>query len=658
MSAKYKKSKDRTFVNPYNFVAINRKKIEQKRIEETYKDKELLHTGYLDCVLVARTPLAIPDLPDNTENMHDFFSIGKKKEKQYAIPGSSLRGMIRSVYETITDSCLSTMKPETHLFTRVETGEAYNSGILKEEDGEWKLYDAELYKIPDKNKVISKEKLPYRTEIKGEIRYIVSDDNIQFRLGDKVEAEIGKIKIKNRKGEEKDVNCVLTLSHVNELEKHKHESESGEDKAEEKVKGYIYVGESFSNKKFERVFKEDGEIDLRKGALKNAMRLLEETLKVYKNQAINKKYPDEHTGYADYKYAKEKNKGIPVWYKKDEKTRKVKLSMACIGRIGYYNTLDDLVKKKVPCQNRAKLCSACSLFGMIGEEAIGGRIRITDAKAEGKIEWQKNVRLKTLATPRYSYWPFYTKTNSSKYPKDYEKSEVEIRGRKYYWHIPEAAYNRKIYTDLRSEKEINEKMQSGYFNLADTGSKFSFRIYYDQITSIQLDELKWTLCLGENQLDSNLCHKLGRGKPLGLGSVKICVISQTERKIYPEYYLETEEDSEKLEGKLYKECESIKELKYISDFNRMKEKTVEYPSVLCSKEIKNKDGLEKNDLASHQWFSENKLPENIRQHEVQCLPEILEEDPSLYYYEYTSDEETNQDGNSTIKKKNKGKNKK
>ena len=47
----YKKS-DRTFVNPYNFVSIDRKKIKQENIEETYKDKEELHTGYLDCVLV------------------------------------------------------------------------------------------------------------------------------------------------------------------------------------------------------------------------------------------------------------------------------------------------------------------------------------------------------------------------------------------------------------------------------------------------------------------------------------------------------------------------------------------------------------------------------------------------------------------------------
>ena len=527
----YKKS-DRTFVNPYNFVSIDRKKIKQENIEETYKDKGELHTGYLDCVLVAKTPLAIPDLPEGEESggesKHDFFSINGNDQKNPMIPGSSLRGMIRSVYETITESCLSTMKPDTHLFSRAgaEKKEIYKPGILKEKDGEWKLYTVEkIYKIPDKNaykkgkKIKVKIKQSYRTEIENGVRCLVADDNTKFRMGDSVETEI------------ESGMYVSKLSRVNESDQ------------------YVYVGEDFSNKKFERVFKIDEEIsDLRENAVKTAMQLLEETLKVYRSTAINKMYPDEHTGYADYEYAKKEKKVIPIWYQKDQKTKKVKLSMACIGRIGYYTTLDDLVKKKVPCQNRKKLCSACNLFGMAREEAVGGRVRITDARAKGEVKWQKNVKLKTLATPRYSYWPFYAKTNSFKYPTDYENPEVEIRGRKYYWHIPGAAHNKNIYRDLRKEEDINQNMQSGYFDLADTGSKFEFRIYYNEITTVQLDELKWTLCLGENQLNGNLCHKLGRGKPLGLGSVKVCIINQTERKLSPEYHLEIENNLEKLGG--------------------------------------------------------------------------------------------------------------
>lgn len=45
------------------------------------------------------------------------------------------------------------MKPDTHLFSRAGAEkEIYKPGILKEKDGEWKLYKVkEIYKIPDKN---------------------------------------------------------------------------------------------------------------------------------------------------------------------------------------------------------------------------------------------------------------------------------------------------------------------------------------------------------------------------------------------------------------------------------------------------------------------------------------------------------------------------
>lgn len=44
--------------------------------------------------------------------------------------------------------------------------------------------------------------------------------------------------------------------------------------------------------------------------------------------------------------------------------------------------------------------------------------------------------------------------------------------------------------------------------------------------------------------------QIRRGKPLGLGSVKVCIINQTERKLSPEYHLEIENNLEKL-GECY-----------------------------------------------------------------------------------------------------------
>lgn len=40
--------------------------------------------------------------------------------------------------------------------------------------------------------------------------------------------------------------------------------------------------------------------------------------------------------------------------------------------------------------------------------------------------------------------------------------------------------------------------------------------------------------------------QIRKRKPLGLGSVKVCIINQTERKLSPEYHLEIENNLEKL----------------------------------------------------------------------------------------------------------------
>ena len=66
----------------------------------------------------------------------------------------------------------------------------------------------------------------------------------------------------------------------------------------------------------------------------------------------------------------------------------------------------------MPCSSLKKLCKACSLFGMIGEEeGLGSLVRITDAVYDKKlIENTKEYKLTELRTPHPSYLPFYAIT--------------------------------------------------------------------------------------------------------------------------------------------------------------------------------------------------------------------------------------------------------
>ena len=153
---------------------------------------------------------------------------------------------------------------------------------------------------------------------------------------------------------------------------------------------------------------------------------------------------------------------------------------------------------------------------MIGknEESKGSNLRFTDAflcKDEGTT---KNVLLKELGAPRPSYLQFYSEGG-----KSYNEKDAVIRGRKYYWHIPKAAENAEIYKD-KTATNRNSTME-----LINTGNEFQFSVYYDSITEDQLRVLKYVLSLE----DDKHMHKLGHGKPLGLGSVKIQILDDRRK---------------------------------------------------------------------------------------------------------------------------------
>ena len=95
------------FINPYNFVPVSWK---NKEFLSAEKDEDNLISGVMHCSLYTRSPIAIPDTEKKIidERQHKTYPFMKNPAGKYMIPGSSVRGAIRSVYETITDSCFVT----------------------------------------------------------------------------------------------------------------------------------------------------------------------------------------------------------------------------------------------------------------------------------------------------------------------------------------------------------------------------------------------------------------------------------------------------------------------------------------------------------------------------------------------------------------------
>lgn len=633
---RYKKSEE-TFINPYNFVSVKFDKLPQKS-EESEDDKNL--TGVIKCTLTTLTPLAIPNVAEsvNKNGDHQIYDCMRNLKGVAMIPGSSIRGVIRSVYETVTESCFSTINKKDVITIRRETNTPLSAGVIKRVGDEWILYECKRYmlkkskneKVPHGNNVLvwdESECPTYEVKTKGKKRYIKLDgeplysgDFVSFdRLVDDNNQEVY---YKKRMGK-KVFDCAPVAQKIYR------QSKRGE------CSGILVIGEDISGKHHESVFCVGNE---KRKVTADELEKLENVISIYRDTGINKNHIDNfkkndekktpHYGYETFERMKKKGV-IPIWFSKNNSY----LSPASIGRVALEKSVYTLIDKKAPCENVNKLCKACDLFGMIGNTSKSSRVRFTDAYCESSDPFKGYYTLEELGGPKITYMPFY----SNKEKGSYDDYGAEIRGRKFYWHSNDYETHMKKYegkvTDFQTQRNST-------IELIDKNKKFSFDVYFDKISKTQLYELVWALNFWENTSDSKLCHKLGRGKPLGLGSVKINVNSIEERCFDGNGYSVNKyaiSYNSKNVCDCYENNLSVDELLKIAKFDE--KRRVCYPYIIADEKDK-----KKNNAANHRWFTENKNGVlSSRDWSVQQLPEIKEvydEEKSLYAFELLPNEPT------------------
>jgi CRISPR/Cas system CSM-associated protein Csm3 (group 7 of RAMP superfamily) len=159
------------------------------------------------------------------------------------------------------------------------------------------------------------------------------------------------------------------------------------------------------------------------------------------------------------------------------------------------------------CSNGKYLCPACRLFGTLSSgSSFLGKVGVSDARPLGKIEttW---LTIEALMEPKPRHRVWY---------ENPQQHEV-MRGRKFYYHHslgPRAAAQKTRY---------NKTIEA-----IRPGSIFEYTVEYTNLTDTELSLLIFSLLL-----EPTMCHKIGMGKPVGLGSVKIKITGwkQIDRKI-------------------------------------------------------------------------------------------------------------------------------
>lgn len=158
-----------------------------------------------------------------------------------------------------------------------------------------------------------------------------------------------------------------------------------------------------------------------------------------------------------------------------------------------------------------------------------------------------------------------------KHQWNYDTRGIKLNGRKYYFH-----HKGDYSTRVKNGRNITAE-------LIDKGAKFGFDIFFEMLTEDELKKLVWTLTIGENKADGHHMHmhKIGHGKPIGLGSVKIIVDSVITRNFDPikTEFIDKELDVNKLIKNIPfdENAAYFNEFKSITDFDYLEGKKAAYP---------------------------------------------------------------------------------
>jgi CRISPR-associated protein (TIGR03986 family) len=595
--AKYRGLKDDRFVNPYNFIPLEKGCSREIGYREARAAGDL--SGWIDITLETLTPLFIPNTSDNDTwrkrtrdekpkviHSYDFFShtdLGKGQHAggdgpalaQPVIPGSEIRGMIRSAFEAVTNSCISTTDDRQVLYKR--TTVAGKPGRLEKVGGTWRVIPCKRYGVS-----ISSNRYD-RNNYSDRIRDFEEGQTVYFKEG----------------------GVYKTYFHfVEDPTTEKREKGAGY------LSGWFHHGEPFGNKKHhESIFVRSGGDPVPVGD--RDVENFRENLRLYRDKSVNiHKRKGDHKGYPRMR---EDLENQLVYYQEIEADGKrfVYLSPAAIGREVFSNRLKDLIGTYSPCEDPDALCPACRLFGLVsGKGAAASRVRFSDAlmqeTGDARELYDEPVFLPELASPKPSATEFYLNrpkadlwnydyaiTWKGNTPKTVPGYLATIRGRKFYWHsrIRRAPH---IEDGKASERNVFVRPLKG-------GKRFRSRVFFNRISEAELRRLLWVLTIGTSP---DHAHKLGMGKPIGLGSVRLDVADIVVRHITADdenatiRYTLSHHTAEEYgiramtEADLGCGTETLRDFRRITDFANPPE-NVEYP--------RNADAQQ-----TYEWFMANK----------------------------------------------------
>jgi CRISPR-associated protein (TIGR03986 family) len=543
---------------PYNFVPLNKEVFypswsnEKTTRDEAGNLKFPVHdipfedgeSGVIDITITAKSPIYIRN---HYQNGDDFYEIEKKGEegkkekvkvskefchfvnpdgaKEFYIPGSSLKGMIRSVLEIMSFSKIRISEEHKKplsvrdMTEDKSTGQIFNSPMVHIANGIGllKFTKAGLATIDD-----------YTIESKGEYGKNYAIRKIKFNQikqvypnFDREETYANKYKVL---GTNTSINInVLGKPDANRryLAEYSHASNK---------QGIIvcnsYIDGPKGGKKYEFIIcKDDFNETISFGKNETEKEILDNFKKVYfsegnsETQKLGKFWKEQLT----------QNNPIPVFFKKSKKGKIQAIGLTQIFKLAYSKTIFDAVKQTtVP----NKLDLAETIFGTEKEKlALKGRVQFSHLKSTTE-RYEKQVDV-ILGSPNPTYYPNYirqTDVNGNKVNKyiTLMDKNAEISGWKRY----------PLHSELMPSGESSDKEKvKTHFKPLPSETVFEGKLRFHNLKKAEIGALFSAMTFHGNH---NCMHNIGMAKSLGYGKIGISLTPKNLKYTENEYLQEFE----------------------------------------------------------------------------------------------------------------------
>jgi RAMP superfamily len=501
---------------PYNFVPLSDKPWKEVSKPPSHAVYDLaLHSGILEIELLAMTEFYIRGMRalDEFIKATDTKAVQKEPFQVYGklrLPGSSLRGLIRTMVEIICGSPMDDFINDTQLFFRTVASVA----------------DPRNTRSFEPHAATYKKRLLNQQELIVQAGYLYAGRD-QWYIQPAVRDSAGRQYYRYRTPD----------TWVRRSVRFDVERDYASISPQGKQQGWLVCSGSIPGKKKQWVIAQEEKDPRHKVVIPYGEKsrapdspLPPDDVTAYKEGGISQEIEKNGFGYTD------RCRGVPCFFIKwrDRQDREhVSFGHTPYFRLPYLDRAPDGIPKANSREGREMQWDmARAIFGWVpklpGQPARRGRVIVEDGflvSSAAEALCSKTYRT-VLGQPKPTTYQHYLVQPSDQLAKivhwDGTCSQDHppvIRGHKLYWHRPGA--------EIRETEEGKADAVKTEFQPAARGALFKAKIRYD---NLRLEELGALIAALE--LPQGCAHHLGMGKPLGLGSfqVTLTAIHPIDRK--------------------------------------------------------------------------------------------------------------------------------